>query len=82
MASVGLKCCEEGFSNEGKDFSFTAFSCGRPNFGFHLIEQMLLQGNSGFCRAKVWYGRLANEGQVFLPSFEQSGLLLISTGGV
>ena len=83
MASVGLKCCEEGFSNEGKDFSFKAFSCGRPKFGkvFHLIEQMLLQSNGGFCRAKVLYGRLANEGQVLL-SFKRSGLSRITTGGV
>ena len=49
---------------------------------FHLIEQMRLQSTGGFCRARVLYGRLANEGQVFHYSFEQSGLLLIPTGGV
>ena len=67
MASVGLKCCEEGFSNEGKDFSFTAFSCGRPKFwkGFSSYRANVLQSNGGFCRAKALYGRLANEGQVF-----------------
>ena len=43
---------------------------------------MFLQSISGFCRAKVLYGRLANDGQVFFLSFEQSGLLLIPTGGV
>ena len=32
---------------------------------FHFIEQMFLQSNGGFCRAKALYGRLANEGQVF-----------------
>ena len=63
--------------------SFTASACGRPKFEkvSHLIEQMLLQSNGGFCRAKVLYGRLANEGQVLL-SFERSGLSRITTGGV
>ena len=66
----------------GRSFFYSFFMRKTYFIGFHLIEQMLLQGNGGVCRAKVWYGRLANEGQVFLPSFEQSGLLLISTGGV
>ena len=71
-------------SNEGKAFLLQLFRTNDLLFEqvFHLIEQMLIQSNGGFCRAKVLYGRLANEGQVFRLSFEQSGLLLIPTGGV
>ena len=68
---------------KGRIFLLQLFHVEDLSFGkvFHLIEQMLLQSNGGFCRAKVLYGRLANEGQVLL-SFERSGLSRITTGGV
>ena len=85
MASVGLKCCEEGFSNEGKDFSFTAFSCGRPKFWkgfFHLIEQMFYRATAASVGQKRYMEGLPMRGRSFLFSFERSGLLRITTGSV
>ena len=84
MASVGLKCCEEGFSNEGKDFSFKAFSCGRPKFGkvFHLIEQMFYRATAASVGQKRYMEGLPMRGRSLLFSFERSGLLWITTCGV